>query len=103
AGGPARAGRSPPGFGPADRADDKVETYSVGMRQRLHLARGLIGEPRVLLLDEPTNGLDPLAARRLRETIRELAQQGRTILLATHDLVEAETVCDKVTMVNHGR
>jgi ABC-2 type transport system ATP-binding protein len=101
--GAARADSLLTGFGLADRADDKVETYSVGMRQRLHLARGLIGEPRVLLLDEPTNGLDPLAARRLRETIRELAQQGRTILLATHDLVEAETVCDKVTMVNHGR
>ncbi|HEV2347972.1 MAG TPA: ABC transporter ATP-binding protein [Actinocrinis sp.] len=90
-------------FGLADRADDKVETYSVGMRQRLHLARGLIAEPRVLLLDEPTNGLDPLAARQLRDCVRSLARQGRTILLATHDLVEAETVCDRVTMVNHGR
>lgn len=90
-------------FGLADRADDKVETYSVGMRQRLHLCRGLIGNPQVLLLDEPTNGLDPLAARQLRSTIRELAGQGRTILLATHDMVEAEAVCDRVTMVNHGR
>jgi len=90
-------------FGLEDRADDKVETNSVGMRQRLHLARGLIAEPRVLLLDEPTNGLDPLAARQLRESIRALARQGRTILLATHDLAEAEAVCDRVTMVNHGR
>ena len=90
-------------FGLSERADDKVETYSLGMRQRLHLARGLIGEPRVLLLDEPTNGLDPLAARELRATIRDLAGQGRTVLLATHDLAEAEAVCDRVTMVNHGR
>jgi ABC-2 type transport system ATP-binding protein len=90
-------------FGLAERGDDKVETYSVGMRQRLHLARGLIGDPQVLLLDEPTNGLDPLAARQLRGTIRDLARQGRTILLATHDMVEAEAVCDRVTMVNHGR
>jgi ABC-2 type transport system ATP-binding protein len=89
-------------FGLTDRADDKVETYSVGMRQRLHLCRGLIGDPRVLLLDEPTNGLDPLAARQLRGTIRDLAGQGRTILLATHDMVEAEAVCDRVTLVNHG-
>jgi ABC-2 type transport system ATP-binding protein len=90
-------------FGLAERADHRVETYSVGMRQRLHLARGLIADPRVLLLDEPTNGLDPLAARRLRETIGELASQGRTILLATHDLAEAEALCDRVTMINHGR
>lgn len=90
-------------YGLADRADDKVETYSVGMRQRLHLTRGLIGDPRVLLLDEPTNGLDPLAARRLRASITELAAQGRTVLLATHDLVEAEAVCDRVTMINGGR
>jgi ABC-2 type transport system ATP-binding protein len=90
-------------FGLVDRADDKVETYSVGMRQRLHLARGLIAEPRVLLLDEPASGLDPLAARQLRDSVRALARQGRTILLATHDLAEAETVCDRVTMVNHGR
>jgi ABC-2 type transport system ATP-binding protein len=99
----ARADRLLAEFGLEDRADDKVETYSVGMRQRLHLCRGLIGDPRVLLLDEPTNGLDPLAARQLRGIIRDLAGQGRTILLATHDMAEAEAVCDRVTMVNHGR
>ncbi len=103
AAGRARADELLDEFGLTDRADDKVETYSVGMRQRLHLARGLIHEPRVLLLDEPTNGLDPLAARQLRESIRALARQGRTILLATHDMVEAEAVCDRVTLVNHGR
>ncbi|MEV7075150.1 ABC transporter ATP-binding protein [Streptomyces sp. NPDC091972] len=90
-------------LGLAERADDRVETYSVGMRQRLHLARGIIGDPRVLLLDEPTNGLDPLAAQQLRELIRRLAGEGRTILLATHDLAEAEVLCDRVTMINHGR
>ena len=90
-------------FGLAERADHRVETYSVGMRQRLHLARGMIGDPRLLLLDEPTNGLDPLAARQLRDTLGELASQGRTILLATHDLTEAEALCDRVTMINHGR
>ncbi|MFI0960875.1 ABC transporter ATP-binding protein [Streptomyces sp. NPDC021080] len=90
-------------LGLAERADDRVETFSVGMRQRLHLARGIIGDPRVLLLDEPTNGLDPLAARQLRELILRLAQEGRTVLLATHDLAEAEALCDRVTMINHGR
>ncbi|MET8097919.1 ABC transporter ATP-binding protein [Streptomyces sp. NPDC005236] len=90
-------------LGLAERADDRVETFSVGMRQRLHLARGIIGDPRVLLLDEPTNGLDPLAARQLRELIRRLAGEGRTVLLATHDLAEAEVLCDRVTMINHGR
>jgi ABC-2 type transport system ATP-binding protein len=90
-------------FGLADRADQRVETYSVGMRQRLHLARGLLADPRVVLLDEPTNGLDPLAARQLRELIGRLAGEGRTVLLATHDLDEAEALCDRVTMINHGR
>ncbi len=90
-------------MGLADRADDRVETYSTGMRQRLHLARGLIADPRVLLLDEPTNGLDPVAAHQLRGIIRGLADSGRTVLLATHDMAEAEAVCDRVTMINNGR
>ncbi|QMU77882.1 ABC transporter ATP-binding protein [Streptacidiphilus sp. PB12-B1b] len=90
-------------FGLAERADERVETYSVGMRQRLHLARGLLADPRVVLLDEPTNGLDPLAARQLRELIGRLAGEGRTVLLATHDLDEAEVLCDRVTMINHGQ
>ncbi|MFF1450338.1 ABC transporter ATP-binding protein [Streptomyces sp. NPDC058274] len=90
-------------LGLAERAEDRVETFSVGMRQRLHLARGMIGDPRVLLLDEPTNGLDPLAARQLRELIQRLAGEGRTVLIATHDLAEAEVLCDRVTMINHGR
>ncbi|MFC1442624.1 ABC transporter ATP-binding protein [Streptacidiphilus sp. N1-10] len=90
-------------FGLAERAGDRVETYSVGMRQRLHLARGMVADPRVLLLDEPTNGLDPLAARQLRELIGRLAGEGRTVLLATHDLDEAELLCDRVTMINNGR
>jgi ABC-2 type transport system ATP-binding protein len=90
-------------LGLSERADDRVETFSVGMRQRLHLARGIIGDPRVLLLDEPTNGLDPMAAHQLRQLIQRLAGEGRTILLATHDLAEAEVLCDRVTMINGGR
>jgi ABC-2 type transport system ATP-binding protein len=89
--------------GLAERADERVETYSRGMKQRLHLARGLIGDAKILFLDEPTTGMDPLAAREFRTLIGELRSEGRTILLATHDLVEAETVCDRVTLIDRGK
>jgi ABC-2 type transport system ATP-binding protein len=89
--------------GLADKADERVETYSRGMKQRLHLARGLIGDARVLFLDEPTTGMDPLAAREFRTLIAELRGEGRTILVATHDMVEAELVCDRVTLIDRGK
>jgi ABC-2 type transport system ATP-binding protein len=85
------------------RADDLVETYSRGMKQRLHLARALIGNARVLFLDEPTTGMDPVAARDFRDLVRELRSEGRTVLLTTHDMAEAEAVCDRVTLIDHGR
>jgi ABC-2 type transport system ATP-binding protein len=88
--------------GLADKADERVEQYSRGMKQRLHLARGLVGDARVLFLDEPTTGMDPLAAREFRNLIGELKGEGRTILLATHDMVEAENVCDRVTLIDRG-
>jgi ABC-2 type transport system ATP-binding protein len=88
--------------GISERADERVETYSRGMKQRLHLARGLIGDARVLFLDEPTTGMDPLAAREFRALIGELRGEGRTILLATHDMAEAETLCDRVTLIDRG-
>jgi ABC-2 type transport system ATP-binding protein len=89
--------------GIADRADERVETYSRGMKQRLHLARGLIGDAKVLFLDEPTTGMDPLAAREFRALIGELRGEGRTILLATHDMAEAEALCDRVTLIDRGQ
>ena len=89
--------------GLTERADQRVEEYSRGMKQRLHLARGLMGDARVLFLDEPTTGMDPLAAREFRMLIGELKGEGRTILLTTHDMVEAETVCDRVTLIDRGR
>jgi ABC-2 type transport system ATP-binding protein len=88
--------------GLTDRADARVETYSRGMKQRLHLARGLMGDARVLFLDEPTTGLDPIAGREFRHLVEELRGEGRTILLTTHDMVEAETVCDRVTLIDRG-
>jgi ABC-2 type transport system ATP-binding protein len=85
-----------------ERADQRAEQYSHGMKQRLHLARGLMGDAKVLFLDEPTTGLDPLASRDFRKLVRELKHEGRTILLTTHDMVEAETVCDRVTLIDRG-
>lgn len=73
------------------------------MKQRLHLARGLVGDPEVLLLDEPTTGMDPVAAHNFRGLVGELRAEGRTILLTTHDMVEAETVCDRFTLIDRGR
>ena len=86
-----------------DKADARVETYSRGMMQRLHLARGLIGDAKVLFLDEPTTGMDPIAAREFRNLIGEVRADGTTILLATHDMAEAEVLCDRVTLIDHGR
>ncbi len=91
-------------FGLQDRVDDKVETYSKGMKQRLALARALIHEPPLLFLDEPTSGLDPEAAQQVNELIAGLSQRsGQTILLATHNLLEAQRLCDRVAVMNKGR
>ncbi len=90
-------------LGLADRANEPVERFSRGMKQRLHLARGLLHEPQVVLLDEPTSGLDPVAANDFHRLIRELRAEGRTILLATHDMAEASALCDRVSMIDHGK
>jgi ABC-2 type transport system ATP-binding protein len=87
----------------ADRADDYVERYSTGMRQRLALARALLPDPPLVILDEPTVGLDPQAARDLRDRVRELRRQGRTVLLTTHYMEEADQLCDRIAIVDHGR
>jgi ABC-2 type transport system ATP-binding protein len=90
-------------LGLAERVDTQVDKMSRGMKQRLHLARGLVGSPELLFLDEPTVGMDPVAARHFRELIKELRGEGMTILLSTHDMHEAEAVCDKVTLIDRGR
>ncbi len=89
-------------FGLADRADDRVETFSRGMKQRLHLARCLIGDPKVVILDEPTSGMDPVAAHEFRVLVGELRTDGRTVLVTTHDMTEAEAICDRVSLIDHG-
>lgn len=86
-----------------DRSDDRVETFSSGMQQRLHLARALLHNPDVLFLDEPTVGIDPIGARELRQTVKSLQQAGKTILLTTHYMAEAEELCDRIAIVNHGK
>jgi ABC-2 type transport system ATP-binding protein len=86
-----------------DRSDDYVERFSTGMRQRLVLARALLPDPELLLLDEPTVGLDPQSARDLRDRVRDLQAQGRTVLLTTHYMDEADQLCDRIAIVDHGR
>src|SRR6266568_5850135 len=86
-----------------DRADDYVERYSTGMRQRLALARALLPNPPLVVLDEPTVGLDPQASRDLRDRVRELKAQGRTVLLTTHYMEEADQLYDRVAIIDHGR
>lgn len=86
-----------------ERAGERVETYSRGMKQRLHLARGILHEPELLFLDEPTIGLDPVASAELRAIVRDLRHNGVTILLTTHYMAEAEALCDRVAFINEGR
>jgi ABC-2 type transport system ATP-binding protein len=86
-----------------DRAQEKVEGYSRGMKQRLHIARTLLHEPEVLFLDEPTIGLDPVGARELRQVIRNLHDEKKTILLTTHYMFEADALCERIAVINHGK
>jgi ABC-2 type transport system ATP-binding protein len=87
----------------SDRAGDKVGEYSQGMRQRLGLASCLIRRPRLLVLDEPANGVDPAGIRFLRGLLRQLAEEGMTILLSSHLLSEVQEVCNRVAVINDGR
>ncbi|TMC82565.1 MAG: ABC transporter ATP-binding protein [Chloroflexi bacterium] len=84
------------------RERDRVELYSRGMKQRLHLARGLLNDPEVLFLDEPTIGLDPVGARELRVIVRELADAGKTVFLTTHYMFEADAICDRIAVIRDG-
>jgi ABC-2 type transport system ATP-binding protein len=86
-----------------DAADDYVTNYSLGMKKKMSLAFALLHEPSVLILDEPTTGLDPLASRQIRSLIRSFADTGRTVLLSTHWLEMAESLCDRVGIIRRGR
>jgi ABC-2 type transport system ATP-binding protein len=89
--------------GLAERARDKVKTYSTGMKQRLAIAAALLREPELLILDEPTNGLDPGGMRDVRALVRQLAGEGLTIFLSSHLLAEVEQLCDRVAVIGRGR
>jgi ABC-2 type transport system ATP-binding protein len=89
--------------GLAGRADDHARTYSLGMRQRLGLAIALLKDPEVLILDEQANGLDPAGIREIRELVRVLGAEGRTVFLSSHLLGEVELVCDEVAILARGR
>jgi ABC-type multidrug transport system ATPase subunit len=86
-----------------DRAKDRFSTYSLGMKQRLGVAAGLLKDPELVILDEPTNGLDPAGMRDMRRLIHELGSGGRTVLLSSHLLGEVQQICDRVGIINSGR
>jgi ABC-2 type transport system ATP-binding protein len=86
-----------------DRAKDKVQNYSNGMKQRLLIARSILHRPQIVFLDEPTRGLDPVVARELRRLIVDMSKQGVTIFLTTHYMEEADQLCDRVAFISEGR
>jgi len=85
------------------REHERVEGYSRGMRQRLHIARGILHDPEVVFLDEPTIGVDPVGARELRRTIADLVAGGKTVLLTTHYMFEADALCDRIAVIARGQ
>ena len=99
----AAIGRSLEWIGLADRGDDKTESLSGGMKRRLNMAAGTIHDPRVLLLDEPTVGVDPQSRERIYAMIQELKAKGVSLLYTTHYMEEAERLCDRIAIIDHGR
>ncbi len=87
----------------AGRENQRVENYSKGMRQRLMVARALVSKPKILFLDEPTSGLDPSSAEGIRDIIRKESQRGATVFLTTHDMMEADELCDRVAFMDEGK
>ncbi len=90
-------------FDLTDWADQMVESYSHGMKKRLAMASALLHNPRVIIVDEPMVGLDPLGAKKVRGLFRDLAEEGKTVFLTTHELSTAEAVCDRIGIIHHGK
>ena len=89
--------------GLADRAGDQVRTYSLGMKQRLGIAAALLKDPELLILDEPANGLDPAGIKEVRDLVRRLGNEGRTVFVSSHQLAEVQQMCDRVAILSRGR
>lgn len=89
--------------GLAERAADPFRTYSLGMKQRLAIAATMLKDPDLFIFDEPTNGLDPAGIREIRDTIRTLAQSGKTVLVSSHILAEVEQIADTISIIGHGK
>jgi ABC-2 type transport system ATP-binding protein len=89
--------------GLADRAKDKVSTFSGGMKRRLNIAVGLLHEPKIIFMDEPTVGIDPQSRRRILDTVKELNQQGMAVLYTTHYMEEAEELSHRIGIIDHGK
>lgn len=89
--------------GLADRAKERVETYSGGMKRRINIAAGILHHPRVLLMDEPTVGIDPQSRNHILETVKELNRRGMTVLYTSHYMEEVEFLCDRVGIIDHGK
>lgn len=101
--GPRRVEHCLASVGLAERADEKVNKYSLGMRQRLGLAAALLKDPALLVLDEPVNGLDPAGIREIRQLLFRLGAEGRTVFLSSHLLTEVEQTCERVAIIDGGR
>jgi ABC-2 type transport system ATP-binding protein len=101
--GPAAVSRVLERVGLAERADDPVRSYSLGMRQRLGIAIALLKDPQLLILDEPANGLDPAGIKEVRELLRGLGAEGRTVFVSSHLLGEVQQTCDRVAVLARGR
>ena len=101
--GPQAVERALDRVGLSERADDLVKTYSLGMRQRLGLAQALLKDPELLILDEPANGLDPAGIKEIRELLRSLGDEGRTVFVSSHLLTEIQHTCDRVAILTRGR
>ena len=86
-----------------DVKDERVETYSKGMKQRLQIARGLLNDPQVIFMDEPTIGLDPIGSKNLREIILELKKAKKSILITSHDMWDIEKLCDRIAFIEKGK
>jgi ABC-2 type transport system ATP-binding protein len=101
--GPKSVDRALERVGLTSRAGSRVRTYSLGMKQRLGIAAALLKDPELLILDEPANGLDPAGIKEVRELLRNLGAEGRTVFLSSHLLTEVQTVCDRVAILSRGR